>query len=377
MDWRRRELMLLPALALKAKAAAAKGETRNKQAGVAYRRLGRTNFLISEVVMGGNTISPTNHDHVLRALDMGLNYLDTAPAYGNLKSEMGYAHVLKARPRDKFFLNSKISVWDINRNKLYQEIFESLDATEQKRLRSLAAAEIERRQAEAPEYIGGYFAGQLVELRGSALANVMEKQYGHKIDRRKNYHDIILQSVDETLARLGTDYLDLLMCPHGACTPHELISHPEIREAFEKLKKAGKVRHFGVSAHNDPGGILEAAVKAKCYSAAMVAYNVANAPWVEPALAAAHKADLGVIAMKVARAVNRPRTRRRRAAASRHQAAVIDSRRVEDPAESLRLGVEESSPHGRHLRDDYGRSCEGQRTAGAHRRLMQQKEHSH
>jgi aryl-alcohol dehydrogenase-like predicted oxidoreductase len=296
--------MLLPALALKAKAAAAKGEARNRQAGVSYRRLGRTNFLISEVVMGGNTISPTNHDHVLHALDLGLNYLDTAPAYGSLKSEMGYAHVLKSRPREKFFLNSKVSVWDINRNKLYQEIFASLDEAEQRRLKSLAAGEIERRQAEAPEYLGSYTAGQRPELHAAALSNVMEKQYGHKIDRRKNYHDIILQSVDQTLKRLGTGYLDLLMCPHGANTPHELIGHPELREAFEKLKKSGKVRHFGVSAHTDPAGILEAAVKAKCYSAAMVAYNVANAPWVEPALAAAQKADLGVIAMKAARAVH-------------------------------------------------------------------------
>jgi aryl-alcohol dehydrogenase-like predicted oxidoreductase len=304
MNVRRREMMLMPALALKAAAATEKGESRNRQAGIAYRRLGRTNFLISEVVMGGNTISPANHDHVLRALDMGLNYLDTAPAYGNLQSELGYAQVLKARRRDQFFLNSKISVWDLNRAKVHQDLFASLDESEQKRLRGLAQEEIERRQTDAPEYLGGYFASQLPEMRASALANVMEKQYGHKVDRRKNYHDIILKSVDETLARLGTDHLDLLMCPHGASTPHELTGHPEILEAFEKVRRAGKARYLGVSAHNDPAGILEAAVKAKVFSVAMVAYNVANARWVEPALEAAHKADLGVIGMKVARAVN-------------------------------------------------------------------------
>ena len=305
MNLSRRELLLMPALALKANAAAAgRGEARNKQEGMAYRRLGRTNFLISEVVMGGNTISPTNYEHVLRALDMGLNYLDTAPAYGNLQSEMGYAQVLKARPRDQFFLNSKISLWDINRGKIHQDLFAGLDETEQKRLKSLAQGEIERRKADAPEYLGGYFASQLPEMQASALANVMEKQYGHRIDRRKNYHDLILQSVDESLKRLGTDHLDLLMCPHGASTPHEIAGHPEILEAFEKVRKAGKARFLGVSAHNDPAGILEAAVKTKVYTVAMVAYNIANAPWVEPALAAAHKADFGVIGMKVARAVN-------------------------------------------------------------------------
>jgi predicted aldo/keto reductase-like oxidoreductase len=131
----------------------------------------------------------------------------------------------------------------------------------------------------------------------------MEKKYGRQIDRDKNYRKLILDSVDETLARLGTDHLDLLMCPHGANSGFELENFPEIAEAFETLKKAGKARHFGVSAHTDPGGVLEAAVKSKVYSAAMVAYNFVNKSYVEPAIAKAHKADLGVIAMKVARPV--------------------------------------------------------------------------
>jgi predicted aldo/keto reductase-like oxidoreductase len=97
------------------------------------------------------------------------------------------------------------------------------------------------------------------------------------------------------------------MCPHGASSSHELLNYPEIFDAFETLKKAGKVRHLGFSAHNDPAGNLEAAVKAKVYSVAMVAYNIVNHPRVAPALAAAKKADLGVIAMKVARPVNHGR----------------------------------------------------------------------
>jgi predicted aldo/keto reductase-like oxidoreductase len=81
------------------------------------------------------------------------------------------------------------------------------------------------------------------------------------------------------------------------------MSHPEIFEAFETLKKAGKVRHLGVSAHTDPAGILEAAVKAKVYSAAMVAYSIMNHPYMYEALEQAKRNDLGVIAMKVARPV--------------------------------------------------------------------------
>lgn len=304
--------VLAAALARKADAAAedAKGEWRNRQPGMAYRRLGRTNYMISEVVMGGNTIAPDNYEHVLAAIDRGLNYLDTAPAYGKGKSEQGYAKVIKARARDKFFLNTKISLWDINRNALFQSIFDSLPGAEQERFRSLANDYISENQIDKPDYFVNYFGGQRAELDDAALANVMEREYGRRIDRGKNYKQLILKSVDESLARLGTDYLDLVMCPHGANTPYELKNFPEILEAFETLKKAGKVRHLGVSAHTDPGGVLDAAVDSGVYSVAMVAYNVVNHARVDAALARAKRKDVGVIAMKVARAVqlgvNRP-----------------------------------------------------------------------
>jgi aryl-alcohol dehydrogenase-like predicted oxidoreductase len=302
----RREL-LFGALAARAVPAASPGEWRNRQPELAYRRFGRTGFMISEVVMGGNTISPANYEHVLEAIDMGLNYLDTAPAYGQGKSEEGYARVLKARPRDKYFLTSKISLWDLNRNELYDKIFTGLPETEQKKLKAQAQEEIARRRADAPDYLVNYFAGQRNELDRAALANVMENKYGREIDRNKNYRQLMLDSVDQSLRRLGTDHLDILMCPHGASTAHELLNYPEIFDVFESLKKAGKVRHLGVSAHTDPAGILEAAVQAKIYSVAMVAYNIVNHPRVAPALAAARKADLGVIAMKVARPVHHGR----------------------------------------------------------------------
>ncbi len=304
--------LLGASLALKVETTTASGalEWRNKQSGMAYRRLGRTGLMISEVVMGGNTIAPDNFDHVLLALDHGLNYLDTAPAYGQGKSEQGYSHVISTRGRDKFFLTSKISPWDINRNKLFQQIFESLPPSEQTKLRNKAIEEIARRKADDPAYFCNYFNGQRRELDDAALSNVMEKEYGRRIDREKNYKKIILESVDQSLSRLGTDHLDCMLCPHGANTPHELLNFPEIFEAFEILKKAGKVRYLGVSAHTDPAGILEAAVEAKVYSMAMVAYNVVNQSYVSAALKRAKENDLGVIAMKVARPVypspNRP-----------------------------------------------------------------------
>lgn len=300
------EVALAAAVASKADAApaSAKGEWRNRQPGMAYRQLGRTGFMISEFVMGGNLISPTNHEHIYWALDQGLNYLDTAPAYGNTVSEQGYAHVLKSRKRDSFFLNTKISLWDGNRAKLYDDIFKSLPESEQAKIKSKAMEYIESRHAFDPDYVCDYFPRQRGEVMGAAIANVMEKQYGRTIDRNKNYRQLVIDSLEQSLKRLGTDHVDLLMCPHGASTGQELLTHPEIFDAFEALKKAGKVRHLGVSAHNDPGGILEAAVETGKYEAAMVAYNVINHSYVDRALERAHKANLGVIAMKVARPVH-------------------------------------------------------------------------
>ncbi|MCP5118840.1 MAG: hypothetical protein GY953_49135, partial [bacterium] len=51
----------------------------------------------------------------------------------------------------------------------------------------------------------------------------------------------------------------------------------------------------------------EAAVDAKVYSLAMVAYSIVNHRFVDRALEKAKRADLGVIAMKVARPVHNGR----------------------------------------------------------------------
>lgn len=292
-------------LALQSKARAAKsdtnGEWRNRVSGMAYRRLGRTNYMVSEMVCGGNTIAPDNYRHVEEALERGLNYLDTAPAYGRGRSELGYAKVIAGAKRDRVFVNTKVSVWRTNRNALFRAMYDSLSQTDQKRIDRKVRDELERRQALAPDHICDYFKGQRGALEASLLANAMEPAYGNKIDRRKEYGKRILESVESSLRALETDYLDLLMVPHGANSAYEVTAFPEVFEAFETLRKAGKVRHLAVSAHSDPGGVLEGAVQSEQYSAAMVAYNIVNRGFVDTALNAAREADVGVIAMKVAR----------------------------------------------------------------------------
>lgn len=67
---------------------------------------------------------------------------------------------------------------------------------------------------------------------------------------RKGFFDFskehILESVDGSLQRLKTDYVDSLLLHR----PDALVEPEEVAEAFTQLKESGKVRHFGVSNQN-------------------------------------------------------------------------------------------------------------------------------
>jgi len=67
---------------------------------------------------------------------------------------------------------------------------------------------------------------------------------------RKGYFDFskehILASVDGSLKRLNTDYIDILLLHR----PDALMEPEEVAEAFDRLRASGKVRRFGVSNHN-------------------------------------------------------------------------------------------------------------------------------
>lgn len=59
-------------------------------------------------------------------------------------------------------------------------------------------------------------------------------------------YDHIIKSVEESLKRLRTDYLDSLLLHR----PDTLMEPEEVARAFDDLYTSGKVRHFGVSNQN-------------------------------------------------------------------------------------------------------------------------------
>lgn len=59
-------------------------------------------------------------------------------------------------------------------------------------------------------------------------------------------YEHIVESVEGSLTRLGTDYIDVLLLHR----PDALMEPEEVARAFDTLKSSGKVRHFGVSNQN-------------------------------------------------------------------------------------------------------------------------------
>lgn len=278
-------------------------EWRNKQPDMAYRRFGRTNLMVSEIVCGGDPIRTNNYKHVALAVEMGLNYLDMAPAYGDGDCEIAYGKLLSSTVRrDRVFLTTKISAFSGTRNRMYKEIFNGLPADKQsaimKRVEELRRANL----AEKPGYYLDYFPGQRSQFPPTYLSNAMMPDYAHRVEGDAAFRRVITESLEASLKRVGTDHFDTVMCPHGACSAEEL-DNPHIYETFLELKKQGKVRFLGVTSHNDAAGVLRKAAELGHYDAIMMAYNVIDAGYLEQAIMDASAKDLGIIAMKAAHAV--------------------------------------------------------------------------
>src|SRR5256885_768927 len=147
-----------------------------------YRTLGRTGLRVSEIGFGGapagiahyieswDSAAEAERVSVIRAvqrgLDLGLNYLDTAPGYGNGVGEAIFGEAIRGR-RHEVVLATKTGARD---------------------------------------------------------------------------REGILRSVEESLQRLGTDYLDVLQFHGGWYSPEDVakILHQGGLETYQRLRAEGK-----------------------------------------------------------------------------------------------------------------------------------------
>lgn len=170
-----------------------------------YRKLGKTDLNLSAITYGafaiggnmwGGNEKQDSIDAVHASLDHGVTSLDTAPFYGFGLSEELIGQAIKGKDRSKIQLLSKFGlVWDGSNNGKGEFFFDANDN------------------------------GKTIPV--------------YKYAAKEN----IIKEVEESLKRLGTDYLDLLQLHWpDATTP---IS--ETMEALESLIQQGKIRAAGVS----------------------------------------------------------------------------------------------------------------------------------
>ncbi len=163
-------------------------------------KLGSTDIQISPIALGtwamGGGDSWGESDPALaikavhRALELGVNFIDTAPAYGNGLSEQLLGTALQGK-RNQAVLATKCGlVW------------------------------------------GGDDEGSVHKSRDGVII------------RRNLSRKSILKQVEESLGRLKTDYIDLLLT-HWQSIPPMHTPIEETIETFELLKLQGKIRSYG------------------------------------------------------------------------------------------------------------------------------------
>lgn len=195
---------------------------------VQYRRLGRTNVMVSDVSLGSSRIRDV--DVALDAIDRGINYFDTAPDYADTGSEQVLGKAMRQRKRDDIFLATKF-------------------------------------------------------CRGN----------GHL------HNDTpipeIIETVEASLRRLQTDYVDLIHI--HSCDRLDRLHAPNIHEAFDRLKEQGKVRFLGVSTHTpNLEEVANAAIDSGRFDVMMLAYHYGMWPNFGHILDKAKANDVGIVAMK-------------------------------------------------------------------------------
>ena len=140
-----------------------------------------------------------------------------------------------------------------------------------------------------------YMHGHNEEMVGKAFEGKRQKVF---IQTKVHVHEEkkMRGSVERSLRRLRTDYIDVLVW-HGHSSPGE-VSDPKLFEFMSKMKKEGKTRFTGFSAHSRMAPLLREAAKSNFHDVALVSYNFTHSKDLKEAVALAAKSGMGIVAMK-------------------------------------------------------------------------------
>ena len=210
-----------------------------------YRTLGRTGFEVSLLSLGsggarvlGQALGYSQDQQtalVRRAMDLGVNLIDTSAQYRDSEAILGRA--LEGVPRDSYFLATK---W-------------------------------------------------LALEDGKLVPNP----------------DLLTQGVDESLSRLRTDHVDVMMF-HGPMPDEYTDIVDKVYPAMERLREQGKVRAVGISTRYvmDPAqvtGELALVRNPELFDVVMLKYGILNQHVAERMLPLAIEHNVGVMNMATIR----------------------------------------------------------------------------
>ncbi len=114
---------------------------------------------------------------------------------------------------------------------------------------------------------------------------------------------VFLDMLDESLRRLGTDYVDIVLNHevgrHSDGLGVERLTNPEMLEAFAVAKKAGKARFLGASGHDgDLPQVMGHAIDSGLFDVLLCRYSFLDYPEQQKLIDRAAAAGVGFIAMK-------------------------------------------------------------------------------
>jgi aryl-alcohol dehydrogenase-like predicted oxidoreductase len=145
-----------------------------------------------------------------------------------------------------------------------------------------------------------YGHGHSEELLGQALrehrsevviATKVGGDFYHGTPRMNFTSEYLEFALGKSCERLGTDYVDLYQLHNP---PIQLIKDGRIFKTLEKLKSAGKIRHYGISIHDPQEGLL--AMKNSEIGAVQTVFNILRQEAKNQLFREAAKNNVGVIA---------------------------------------------------------------------------------
>jgi hypothetical protein len=154
-----------------------------------------------------------------------------------------------------------------------------------------------------------YENGNAEKVLGEVLERTKKRKDVYLVSKCNRYKrggggvdpSIFARQLEGSLERLRTDYVDAYYI-HGIDGKHMgLLKDPEVKAAFEALKKSGKIRFCGLSCH-DPllPEILETAAEVGWLDQVMIQYNFrfVDHDKLQRAIDRASQANIGLVAMK-------------------------------------------------------------------------------